>query len=145
MSYVVFLFWAVQVRLVCLARVEFIFYFGWLFVFSFSSFSIWILFFFFFFSSRRRHTRCREVSWARRCVQETGSDEVWIGVKDQTNLEIAGSLRNIFRLSLIHISEPTRPLYISYAVFCLKKKKKKIKSKSKMRKKKTQTTNQSRR
>ena len=23
-------------------------------------------------------------------------------------------------LSLIHISEPTRPLYISYAVFCLK-------------------------
>ena len=30
-------------------------------------------------------------------------------------------------LSLIHISEPTRPLYISYAVFCLKKKKKKRK------------------
>eukprot|EP00831_Metopus_contortus_P044810 TRINITY_DN35924_c0_g1_i1.p1 TRINITY_DN35924_c0_g1~~TRINITY_DN35924_c0_g1_i1.p1 ORF type:complete len:207 (-),score=20.29 TRINITY_DN35924_c0_g1_i1:20-640(-) len=29
-------------------------------------------------------------------------------------------------LSLIHISEPTRPLYISYAVFCLKKKKKNI-------------------
>eukprot|EP00826_Nyctotherus_ovalis_P016478 TRINITY_DN14769_c0_g1_i1.p1 TRINITY_DN14769_c0_g1~~TRINITY_DN14769_c0_g1_i1.p1 ORF type:complete len:264 (-),score=40.15 TRINITY_DN14769_c0_g1_i1:2-733(-) len=29
------------------------------------------------------------------------------------------------QLSLIHISEPTRPLYISYAVFCLKKKKKK--------------------
>eukprot|EP00831_Metopus_contortus_P065140 TRINITY_DN5823_c0_g1_i1.p4 TRINITY_DN5823_c0_g1~~TRINITY_DN5823_c0_g1_i1.p4 ORF type:complete len:108 (+),score=16.85 TRINITY_DN5823_c0_g1_i1:47-370(+) len=27
--------------------------------------------FVFFFSSRRRHTRCREVSWARRCVQET--------------------------------------------------------------------------
>eukprot|EP00831_Metopus_contortus_P077283 TRINITY_DN7212_c0_g1_i2.p1 TRINITY_DN7212_c0_g1~~TRINITY_DN7212_c0_g1_i2.p1 ORF type:complete len:555 (-),score=133.33 TRINITY_DN7212_c0_g1_i2:49-1713(-) len=35
-------------------------------------------------------------------------------------------------LSLIHISEPTRPLYISYAVFCLKKKKKK----------KTKTTHQ---
>eukprot|EP00831_Metopus_contortus_P052305 TRINITY_DN43902_c0_g1_i1.p1 TRINITY_DN43902_c0_g1~~TRINITY_DN43902_c0_g1_i1.p1 ORF type:complete len:247 (+),score=33.49 TRINITY_DN43902_c0_g1_i1:436-1176(+) len=30
-------------------------------------------------------------------------------------------------LSLIHISEPTRPLYISYAVFCLKKKKKNTK------------------
>eukprot|EP00831_Metopus_contortus_P034075 TRINITY_DN27229_c0_g1_i2.p2 TRINITY_DN27229_c0_g1~~TRINITY_DN27229_c0_g1_i2.p2 ORF type:complete len:138 (+),score=23.57 TRINITY_DN27229_c0_g1_i2:183-596(+) len=28
----------------------------------------------------------------------------------------------IKQLSLIHISEPTRPLYISYAVFCLKKK-----------------------
>eukprot|EP00658_Telonema_sp_P-2_P015238 TRINITY_DN15860_c0_g1_i1.p1 TRINITY_DN15860_c0_g1~~TRINITY_DN15860_c0_g1_i1.p1 ORF type:complete len:130 (-),score=60.15 TRINITY_DN15860_c0_g1_i1:18-374(-) len=32
-------------------------------------------------------------------------------------------------LSLIHISEPTRLLSISYAVFCLKKKKKKIKYK----------------
>ena len=30
-----------------------------------------------------------------------------------------------FRLSLIHISEPTRQAEISYAVFCLKKKKKK--------------------
>eukprot|EP00831_Metopus_contortus_P044913 TRINITY_DN35997_c0_g1_i1.p3 TRINITY_DN35997_c0_g1~~TRINITY_DN35997_c0_g1_i1.p3 ORF type:complete len:121 (+),score=36.45 TRINITY_DN35997_c0_g1_i1:42-404(+) len=29
----------------------------------------------FFFSSRRRHTRCREVSWARRCVQETESKQ----------------------------------------------------------------------
>ena len=29
----------------------------------------------------------------------------------------------IFKLSLIHISEPTRLLSISYAVFCLKKKK----------------------
>ena len=27
------------------------------------------------------------------------SDEVWIGVKCQTNLEIAGSRRNSFRLS----------------------------------------------
>ena len=27
-----------------------------------------------FLSSRRRHTRCREVSWARRCVSETGSE-----------------------------------------------------------------------
>src|SRR5678816_370938 len=31
-----------------------------------------------------------------------------------------------FELSLIHISEPTRLLSISYAVFCLKKKKKTI-------------------
>eukprot|EP01015_Nassula_variabilis_P025277 TRINITY_DN4914_c0_g1_i2.p1 TRINITY_DN4914_c0_g1~~TRINITY_DN4914_c0_g1_i2.p1 ORF type:complete len:196 (-),score=57.86 TRINITY_DN4914_c0_g1_i2:113-700(-) len=29
---------------------------------------------FFFFSSRRRHTRCSGVSWARRCVQETDVD-----------------------------------------------------------------------
>ena len=32
---------------------------------------------------------------------------------------------NTQRLSLIHISEPTRQAEISYAVFCLKKKKKK--------------------
>ena len=35
----------------------------------------------------------------------------------------AGGLSLGLHLSLIHISEPTRPLYISYAVFCLKKKK----------------------
>ena len=34
---------------------------------------------------------------------------------------------NAKRLSLIHISEPTRQAEISYAVFCLKKKKKKQK------------------
>src|SRR5678810_90755 len=33
--------------------------------------------------------------------------------------------RILLRLSLIHISEPTRQAEISYAVFCLKKKKKK--------------------
>eukprot|EP01015_Nassula_variabilis_P011398 TRINITY_DN1924_c0_g1_i10.p1 TRINITY_DN1924_c0_g1~~TRINITY_DN1924_c0_g1_i10.p1 ORF type:complete len:224 (+),score=64.41 TRINITY_DN1924_c0_g1_i10:2-673(+) len=32
--------------------------------------------FFFFFSSRRRHTRCSGVSWARRCVQETGRQKL---------------------------------------------------------------------
>ena len=41
---------------------------------------------------------------------ETNPDEL-VGMLEQVNL------------SLIHISEPTRPLYISYAVFCLKKKK----------------------
>ena len=33
--------------------------------------------------------------WVENC-----SDEVWIGVKGQSNLEIAGSPRNIFRYSL---------------------------------------------
>ena len=33
------------------------------------------------------------------CVEKY-SDEVWIGVKGQSNLEIAGSPRNIFRYSL---------------------------------------------
>eukprot|EP00658_Telonema_sp_P-2_P048245 TRINITY_DN3670_c0_g1_i1.p1 TRINITY_DN3670_c0_g1~~TRINITY_DN3670_c0_g1_i1.p1 ORF type:complete len:129 (-),score=34.32 TRINITY_DN3670_c0_g1_i1:67-453(-) len=41
-----------------------------------------------------------------------------------TNASIAAML------SLIHISEPTRLLSISYAVFCLKKKKKKNKDKT---------------
>src|SRR5678816_3378578 len=36
--------------------------------------------------------------------------------------EISGQPVTIWRLSLIHISEPTRLLSISYAVFCLKKK-----------------------
>src|SRR5678815_6043210 len=34
------------------------------------------------------------------------------------------SFQAVLKLSLIHISEPTRLLSISYAVFCLKKKKK---------------------
>jgi hypothetical protein len=33
--------------------------------------------------------------WVENC-----SDEVWIGVKGQSNWEIAGSPRNIFRYSL---------------------------------------------
>eukprot|EP00658_Telonema_sp_P-2_P078710 TRINITY_DN743_c0_g1_i3.p1 TRINITY_DN743_c0_g1~~TRINITY_DN743_c0_g1_i3.p1 ORF type:complete len:818 (+),score=189.61 TRINITY_DN743_c0_g1_i3:57-2510(+) len=39
--------------------------------------------------------------------------------------------RDVLDLSLIHISEPTRLLSISYAVFCLKKKKKKNKKENK--------------
>eukprot|EP00831_Metopus_contortus_P084370 TRINITY_DN9562_c0_g1_i2.p1 TRINITY_DN9562_c0_g1~~TRINITY_DN9562_c0_g1_i2.p1 ORF type:complete len:114 (+),score=11.44 TRINITY_DN9562_c0_g1_i2:78-419(+) len=46
-----------------------------------------------------------------------------------------------FHLSLIHISEPTRPLYISYAVFCLKKKKKT--TNIQIKKPQTSTTKQS--
>ena len=54
-----------------------------------------------------------------------------ITVKDQLYKDGLQAHRTIFfhdlettvsNLSLIHISEPTRPLYISYAVFCLKKK-----------------------
>src|SRR5674536_32609 len=40
---------------------------------------------------------------------------------------LGGCRRTAYRLSLIHISEPTRLLSISYAVFCLKKKKRKHK------------------
>eukprot|EP00658_Telonema_sp_P-2_P029458 TRINITY_DN2240_c0_g1_i7.p1 TRINITY_DN2240_c0_g1~~TRINITY_DN2240_c0_g1_i7.p1 ORF type:complete len:108 (-),score=33.47 TRINITY_DN2240_c0_g1_i7:38-361(-) len=48
------------------------------------------------------------------------------------SLRVAKSVRTrqqrVRTLSLIHISEPTRLLSISYAVFCLKKKKKKTTS-----------------
>eukprot|EP00658_Telonema_sp_P-2_P025841 TRINITY_DN20414_c0_g1_i2.p1 TRINITY_DN20414_c0_g1~~TRINITY_DN20414_c0_g1_i2.p1 ORF type:complete len:140 (+),score=23.76 TRINITY_DN20414_c0_g1_i2:208-627(+) len=40
--------------------------------------------------------------------------------------DVGGALPPLKHLSLIHISEPTRLLSISYAVFCLKKKKKNI-------------------
>ena len=33
---------------------------------------------------------------------EKSSDDLWIGVKGQSNFVIAGSLRNIFRYSVIH-------------------------------------------
>ena len=33
------------------------------------------------------------------------SDELWIGVKCQTNSEIAGSRRNNFRVSVIYVRE----------------------------------------
>eukprot|EP00831_Metopus_contortus_P018240 TRINITY_DN17778_c0_g1_i1.p1 TRINITY_DN17778_c0_g1~~TRINITY_DN17778_c0_g1_i1.p1 ORF type:complete len:150 (-),score=45.20 TRINITY_DN17778_c0_g1_i1:39-488(-) len=48
----------------------------------------------FFFSSRRRHTRCREVSWARRCVQETVSTQSTWGRK-KFHEEVKGELRSI--------------------------------------------------
>eukprot|EP00831_Metopus_contortus_P060846 TRINITY_DN5273_c0_g1_i2.p1 TRINITY_DN5273_c0_g1~~TRINITY_DN5273_c0_g1_i2.p1 ORF type:complete len:187 (-),score=18.20 TRINITY_DN5273_c0_g1_i2:637-1197(-) len=44
-------------------------------------------FVFFFFSSRRRHTRCREVSWARRCVQETGINAEYMGKQNMSHFQ----------------------------------------------------------
>eukprot|EP00831_Metopus_contortus_P041565 TRINITY_DN32635_c0_g1_i1.p4 TRINITY_DN32635_c0_g1~~TRINITY_DN32635_c0_g1_i1.p4 ORF type:complete len:102 (-),score=48.76 TRINITY_DN32635_c0_g1_i1:132-437(-) len=43
---------------------------------------VYFVYDFFFFSSRRRHTRCREVSWARRCVQETGINAEYMGLEN---------------------------------------------------------------
>eukprot|EP00658_Telonema_sp_P-2_P034905 TRINITY_DN25453_c0_g1_i1.p1 TRINITY_DN25453_c0_g1~~TRINITY_DN25453_c0_g1_i1.p1 ORF type:complete len:396 (+),score=98.27 TRINITY_DN25453_c0_g1_i1:131-1318(+) len=50
-----------------------------------------------------------------------------LGIPQPTNGTTAQVAVNVY-LSLIHISEPTRLLSISYAVFCLKKKKKKDKT-----------------
>ena len=42
---------------------------------------------------------------------ENGWDEVWVAVKFQTNLEIAGSLRNSFRASLVVEDNGGRALF----------------------------------
>eukprot|EP00831_Metopus_contortus_P069964 TRINITY_DN63169_c0_g1_i1.p3 TRINITY_DN63169_c0_g1~~TRINITY_DN63169_c0_g1_i1.p3 ORF type:complete len:104 (-),score=35.64 TRINITY_DN63169_c0_g1_i1:74-385(-) len=52
----------------------------------------------------------------REQQNETGFSPILSSIKKEKEQEG-------MELSLIHISEPTRPLYISYAVFCLKKKK----------------------
>src|SRR5674536_393183 len=50
----------------------------------------------------------------------------WPGALDRRGGAASeAAVRTALRLSLIHISEPTRLLSISYAVFCLKKKKNK--------------------
>src|SRR5678815_5936204 len=45
-------------------------------------------------------------------------------INDKSKGPVLDYLYQLYKLSLIHISEPTRLLSISYAVFCLKKKKK---------------------
>eukprot|EP00658_Telonema_sp_P-2_P076130 TRINITY_DN66182_c0_g1_i1.p1 TRINITY_DN66182_c0_g1~~TRINITY_DN66182_c0_g1_i1.p1 ORF type:complete len:106 (+),score=31.87 TRINITY_DN66182_c0_g1_i1:100-417(+) len=57
---------------------------------------------------------CRKYrSWCERHEDPEGMEAV-AGFEDM--------IKKAFPLSLIHISEPTRLLSISYAVFCLKKK-----------------------
>src|SRR5678815_5162111 len=54
---------------------------------------------------------------AKRCIHKRHEE-----VNEQFGRRMNGDIQG--NLSLIHISEPTRLLSISYAVFCLKKKKK---------------------
>ena len=56
---------------------------------------------------REKGAQAEGVFWASRLSQQARFEQVLQDMK----------------LSLIHISEPTRHLRISYAVFCLKKKK----------------------
>jgi len=53
-----------------------------------------------------------------RSLAEKTTTYVWDGLQS-----IAKQMTYLLDLALIHISEPTRPRLISYAVFCLKKKK----------------------
>eukprot|EP01015_Nassula_variabilis_P014162 TRINITY_DN21684_c0_g1_i3.p1 TRINITY_DN21684_c0_g1~~TRINITY_DN21684_c0_g1_i3.p1 ORF type:complete len:188 (+),score=56.15 TRINITY_DN21684_c0_g1_i3:3-566(+) len=55
---------------------------------------------FFFFSSRRRHTRCSGVSWARRCVQETGTEEDVEA--DSTRVLSVVSIQNVFEKNVLY-------------------------------------------
>src|SRR5678815_1187670 len=55
----------------------------------------------------------------------TQGDPILLHTVQWVFLQEVLDLHSIVHLSLIHISEPTRLLSISYAVFCLKKKKKK--------------------
>eukprot|EP00831_Metopus_contortus_P002554 TRINITY_DN10932_c0_g1_i1.p1 TRINITY_DN10932_c0_g1~~TRINITY_DN10932_c0_g1_i1.p1 ORF type:complete len:104 (-),score=48.49 TRINITY_DN10932_c0_g1_i1:73-384(-) len=73
--------------------------------------------FFFFNDPATTEIYTRSIVGSVRCVQETGYQR-------RVHGEGWGQEAKQYDLSLIHISEPTRPLYISYAVFCLKKKKK---------------------
>ena len=57
----------------------------------------------------------------RSCRTARGSAQV-VALERGCAKAISSSLKPLVRLSLIHISEPTRLLSISYAVFCLKKK-----------------------
>eukprot|EP00831_Metopus_contortus_P021743 TRINITY_DN19788_c0_g1_i1.p1 TRINITY_DN19788_c0_g1~~TRINITY_DN19788_c0_g1_i1.p1 ORF type:complete len:150 (-),score=50.46 TRINITY_DN19788_c0_g1_i1:31-480(-) len=67
--------------------------------FNYICINVSFLCFFFFFSSRRRHTRCREVSWARRCVQETVSTQSTWG-QPQRYLKGKKKCLNLQRLRL---------------------------------------------
>eukprot|EP00831_Metopus_contortus_P014679 TRINITY_DN16082_c0_g1_i1.p1 TRINITY_DN16082_c0_g1~~TRINITY_DN16082_c0_g1_i1.p1 ORF type:complete len:211 (+),score=34.04 TRINITY_DN16082_c0_g1_i1:176-808(+) len=65
---------------------------------------------------------------SRRLQQDTMVHKILQDTEKELKKELEIQKEYLHRcqdLSLIHISEPTRPLYISYAVFCLKKKKKK--------------------
>src|SRR5678815_3016891 len=55
-------------------------------------------------------------------VKVAGIDHVGIGSDYDGITKVPAQLEDVSTLSLIHISEPTRLLSISYAVFCLKKK-----------------------
>src|SRR5665213_4610590 len=66
----------------------------------------------------------KQKSWTTSC--NSNLHQIGLGMRmfaDDNNEFYPESGGDIYWLSLIHISEPTRQAEISYAVFCLKKKK----------------------
>ncbi len=55
------------------------------------------------------------------CREEATAGAV-LSDRARVRLDVFSIIANPETLSFIHISEPTKPLYISYAAFCLKKK-----------------------
>eukprot|EP00831_Metopus_contortus_P041645 TRINITY_DN32722_c0_g1_i1.p1 TRINITY_DN32722_c0_g1~~TRINITY_DN32722_c0_g1_i1.p1 ORF type:complete len:122 (-),score=30.20 TRINITY_DN32722_c0_g1_i1:55-420(-) len=79
---------------------------------------------FFFNDTATTEIYTRSIVGSVRCVQETDLIKWYNAMMDIKEIsENTVKSEHLIDLSLIHISEPTRPLYISYAVFCLKKKK----------------------
>eukprot|EP00658_Telonema_sp_P-2_P000294 TRINITY_DN10107_c0_g1_i3.p2 TRINITY_DN10107_c0_g1~~TRINITY_DN10107_c0_g1_i3.p2 ORF type:complete len:141 (+),score=61.65 TRINITY_DN10107_c0_g1_i3:142-564(+) len=81
------------------------------------------------FAGFRKASEEEEVVEGKLSLEEYGSVEDLTGLgidtlKEQLQLRGMKCGGTVQELSLIHISEPTRLLSISYAVFCLKKKKK---------------------
>ena len=66
----------------------------------------------------RPESKDRYFRKAEAAVKAAGFDDILQISKEQ----FAITKSTVKVLSLIHISEPTRPRLISYAVFCLKKK-----------------------
>src|SRR5674536_379732 len=105
-------------------------------------FFVFFCFFFFFFKQKTAYEMLRSLVGSEMCIRDRNSrysskrtcgssQSIWIckGVSDCFKRWIHAALGYRcagYGLSLIHISEPTRLLSISYAVFCLKKKKEKI-------------------
>src|SRR5674536_403669 len=80
----------------------------------------------------KENTNYRSVAWSGRYLQVTlmsipAGGDIGLEAHPETDqfLRLDAGSGRVQMLSLIHISEPTRLLSISYAVFCLKKKKKK--------------------
>eukprot|EP00658_Telonema_sp_P-2_P072544 TRINITY_DN61675_c0_g1_i1.p1 TRINITY_DN61675_c0_g1~~TRINITY_DN61675_c0_g1_i1.p1 ORF type:complete len:104 (+),score=20.08 TRINITY_DN61675_c0_g1_i1:69-380(+) len=71
--------------------------------------------------------------YKRQVMNPTSFDNIvsatvyyFLGITGGVPNTLIGTISFVLWLSLIHISEPTRLLSISYAVFCLKKKKKRL-------------------
>src|SRR5674536_378871 len=90
--------------------------------------------FFFFFKQKTAYEMLRSLVGSEMCIRDSTitspKSDLTVTLDPGQTLSVLNSLGSICTnpaasmLSLIHISEPTRLLSISYAVFCLKKKKK---------------------